>query len=77
VSGGPGLLGKLFARFLANAYTRLAAGVNQAGETVIVAFAGHEHMIEAAAPGAESFLHRVDAVENIHVFSLDCVQPVS
>ncbi len=70
VSGGAGDLGELLARLLANADTGLAAGGDEAREAVVLALAGNENVIEAAAAGAEGFLDRVDTVENIHAASL-------
>jgi hypothetical protein len=47
--------GELLARLLKNADACVAALGDEAIETVVVALAGHENMIEAAAAGLESF----------------------
>jgi hypothetical protein len=64
--GGSGKLRELLAGFLANADSGLAAGGDKAGEAIVVAFAGDENLVKAAAAGLDSFLNRVHAVENFH-----------
>jgi hypothetical protein len=66
MSSGPGELGELLPRFLANADPCLAAIGDKARESVVVALAGHEHVVKTAPSGFEGFLDRVQAVENFH-----------
>lgn len=61
---------KLLARFFKDADARLAALSDEVIETVVLALAGDENMIEAAATGLESFRDRMQAVENFHGISL-------
>jgi hypothetical protein len=72
VRGGSGQLGEMFARLLADANTGLATVSDEVGEPIVVALAGDEDMVKAAAAGLECLLHRMEAVENFHEFSLDC-----
>ena len=52
--------------FLADADAGLAAIGDEAREAVVVALAGDEDVVEAAPAGFESFLDRMQAVENFH-----------
>jgi hypothetical protein len=61
-----GELGKVLAGLLANADASLAAVCDQTSEAIIVTFARHEDMIEAASTGLERFFDRMHAVENFH-----------
>ena len=61
---------QLLARLLDHADMRLAALRNQAFQSRIAALASHEHMIEAALPGLESLLNRVQPIQNFHWSSL-------
>ena len=69
---GAGQLGEVLAGLLADADAGLAAGQDEAREAVVLALAGDDDVIEAAAAGAKGFLDRMNAVENFHGFSLDC-----
>jgi hypothetical protein len=66
VGGGFGGEGQLLARLLADADAGLMAGFNEAGEAVVVALAGRQHVIEAAAAGAKRLLNGVQAIKNFH-----------
>jgi phosphopantetheine adenylyltransferase len=57
---------ELLARPLKDADACVAALGDEAGEAVVVALAGDEDLIEAAATGLESFRDRMQAVENFH-----------
>lgn len=57
---------ELIARPLKDANASIAALRDKAGETIIVALAGDEDVIEAAAAGLERFRDRMQAVENFH-----------
>jgi hypothetical protein len=70
VGGGIGGEGKLLARPLKDADACVAALGDEAGEAVVVALTGNENVIEATAPGLESFRDRMQAVENFHEDSL-------
>ena len=72
VSGGPGELRQLVARFLAHADAGLTAIGDEASEPLVVTFAGDDDVIKAAAPGLEGFLDGMEAVQNFHKGSLDC-----
>lgn len=72
VGGGSGYLGELLAGFLADADSGFAADSDETPEALILALAGDENMIEAAAAGAECLLDRMNTVENFHAGSLDC-----
>ena len=63
--------GELIARFGANEDAGLAELVDKALEAVVLALAGNQDMIEAAAAGLESFFNRMQAVEDFHEVSLD------
>jgi len=69
---GSGELSELFARLLTNADTGLTAFGDKARETVVLALAGDKDMIKTAATSLECLLHRMEAIENFHEFSLDC-----
>ena len=58
--------GEVFAGLLEDTYAGLAALGDEAFETGVAALAGDKYVIEAALPGLEGFLDRVQAVENIH-----------
>ena len=58
--------GELIARFEADADACVAALGDEAIETVVVALAGDEDVIETAAAGLESFIDRVQTVEDFH-----------
>jgi hypothetical protein len=57
---------ELLARPLKDANAFVAALGDEAVDAVIVALAGDEDVVEAAAAGLESFRDRVQAVENFH-----------
>jgi hypothetical protein len=57
VSLRSGDLRELLARLLADAHACFTAGSNEARETVVLALAGDENVIEAAAAGAQGFLN--------------------
>ncbi len=71
VHGSPSDLGKLLTGLLADADAGLTALGNEAGEAVIVALAGDEHMVKAALAGTKCFFHRMQAVENFHRNSVE------
>ena len=64
--------GKLLARPLKDANASVAALGDEAAETFIVALAGDENVIEAAAAGLESFRDRMQPVENFHRNQFSC-----
>jgi hypothetical protein len=66
VSGSFGGEGELFAWFLPNANSGLAALCDEAVEAAVAALASHENVVEAALAGLEGLLDRVQAVENFH-----------
>ena len=66
MGGGFGEEGELLAGVLADADAGLAEGVDELFQAKIVAFAGDQNVIEAAAAGLEGFFDRVHAVENFH-----------
>jgi hypothetical protein len=55
-----------FAGLGADADLELAAERDDGFEAVVAAFAGYEHMVEAALAGFEGFFYRVYAVESLH-----------
>ncbi len=65
--------GKMLARFLADADAGLAALGNEAVEACVVALASDQDVIEAPTAGLESFLDRMQAVENFHKEIVDGV----
>jgi uncharacterized protein YdeI (YjbR/CyaY-like superfamily) len=67
---GAGHLRELLTRLERDADVGLAALSEQFFEARIAALAGHEHAVKAAPAGAQSFLHRVQAVKNVHLISL-------
>jgi len=71
VSGSFGEQGQLLARLLADADTGVAAEGDEALQALVVALAGDENVVEAAAAGLEGFLDRMQAVENFHVLSVE------
>ncbi len=64
--GGFSSDGELLARSLKDANARVTALCDKAAETIIVALAGDEDVVESAAAGLESFRNRMQAVENFH-----------
>ncbi len=66
VSGRLGQQRKLLARLLAHSDPGLAADGDQPLQAVVLALAGHQHVVETPPSGLERFLHRVNAVENFH-----------
>jgi hypothetical protein len=58
--------GELLARLLKDADTGLAALDDETLEAAVAALAGDEDVIEAAAAGLQSFLDRVQAVQDFH-----------
>jgi hypothetical protein len=72
VRGGTGKLSELFAGLLADADTSLTAFGYKAREPFVLALAGYENVIKAAASRPECLLYRMEAVENFHGCSLDC-----
>ena len=70
MGGSFGSESQLVARLLANADTGLAALRDEALEPLVLALAGDENVIEAAATSLEGFFNRVQAVENFHEDSL-------
>ena len=61
----------MLARFRAHADAGLAAGAHQPLQALVVALAGHQHMVKAAPPGAQSLFHRVQSVKHFHGTSLE------
>lgn len=61
-----GELSQLLTGFGTNADTGLAASLDEMGKAVVVALAGHDHVVKTAATGLEGFLDRMKAVENFH-----------
>ena len=74
MGGGFSDLRKLLAGFLADANVGLAAGIDEAfearGLTGFQPFAGDHNVVKVAAAGFERFFYRVEAVKNLHLFSL-------
>ena len=68
--GGFGSNGELLAGLLENADASLAALGDQLLEARIMPLPSHEDVVKAPLSGFESLLHRVQAVENFHGFSL-------
>jgi hypothetical protein len=66
VGGGRGELGKLLASLGADADACLTTGFHEAGETVVVTLASHDHLVKTPAAGLEGLLDRMQAVENFH-----------
>lgn len=64
-------LGELIAGLGAHPYTALPAGLDDAFQPIIAAFAGYQHVVKAAASGAKSFFDRMQAVQNIHIRILE------
>lgn len=62
---------QLLAWFLPDANVRFAAGFDETFETGIVTLTGDQHVVKAAATGFEGLLDRVDAVENLHLLSVE------
>jgi hypothetical protein len=63
---GLGQLSQVLARFLADADAGFTALGDQLLQPGIVALAGHQHVVKAAASGLESLFHRMHPVENFH-----------
>jgi hypothetical protein len=59
--------GELLAGFRTDADAGLAALRDEALQAVVLAFAGDQYLIEAAAAGFKCFLDRMQAVENVHM----------
>jgi hypothetical protein len=57
---------QLLARFLADADTGLTALGEKPLHAGIVAFAGYQDVIKAAASGLERFFHRMQTVQDFH-----------
>jgi hypothetical protein len=66
MTGSFGGKGELLARLLKDADTGLAALDDETLEAAVAALAGDEDVIEAAAAGLQSFLDRVQAVQDFH-----------
>jgi hypothetical protein len=66
VSGSFGGNSELLTGFLTDANACVTALGDEAVETIIMALAGDEDVIEAAAAGLERFRDRMQAVENFH-----------
>jgi hypothetical protein len=66
VSGSLSELGQLLAGFLEDTHAGFAAKGDEALQALVVAFAGHQNVIKAAASGLEGFFDRMQAVENFH-----------
>ncbi len=63
---GLGKLRQLFARLLADTETGLAAEGDQAFKAFVVAFAGHQNLIETPPSGLDCLLDRMQPVQNFH-----------
>ncbi len=74
VSRGVGHVGEGFAGLGAEADFEVAAEGDDGFEAVIAAFAGYQHVIEAAFARFERLFDRVQSVENLHIFSVDRVR---
>jgi hypothetical protein len=70
MGGSFGSKTQLIARLLANANAGLAALFDEALDPLVLALAGDENVVEAAAASLESFFNCVQAVENFHKVSL-------
>jgi len=70
VRGRFGGEGELLSGLLPNADSSLAALCDEALQAIVLALAGDEDVVKAAATGFESFLDRMQAVENFHEISL-------
>jgi hypothetical protein len=66
VSRSLGEFGQLVAGFLADTETALAAESDEAFEPYIIAFTGHQNVIEAPPSSLERFLNRMQPVQNFH-----------
>jgi hypothetical protein len=62
---------QLLARLLGDPDSALAAGGDNGFKARVVALTGHKHLVEVASSGAQSFLHRMQAVENFHEGSVE------
>jgi hypothetical protein len=67
VRGRLGHSRELLARFRADADAGIAALRDEALQAVVLALAGNQYVIEAAAAGLEGFLDWMQAVENVHI----------
>ena len=66
-----GQMREVFARFLAHTHSGLLAVGDETREAVVVSLGGNNHVIEAAPAGLERLSHRMYAVKNFHVSSVD------
>lgn len=64
-------LGQLLPGFLAYPHSGLAALSHQASEAIVLAFAGHQNVIETPPAGAQRLFHRMNAVEDLHASSVE------
>jgi hypothetical protein len=66
MSSRSGHVRELFARLLTDAHSGLAALGDQPRNAVVVALAGHHHVVESSPAGPEGLFHRVNAVQDFH-----------
>jgi len=71
VGCGSGELGELVAGLLANADAGFSAFGEELLDAGVVALAGDEDVVEAAAAGAQGFFDGVEAVEDFHLSSVE------
>ena len=71
MGGGFGQTGQLFFGLKAEADAEFAAGVDDLLQTLVVPFTGHADVVEFPAAGAQSLLDRMQAVQNVHLFSVE------
>ena len=66
VGGGSGDMGQVLAGLLEDADSVFAALSDEFFKAEVVAFASHQHVVEAPPAGLEGLFHRMQAVENFH-----------
>ena len=71
VGGGAGQFRQLLPRFLAHPDAGLAALGDQAGQAIVLALAGHHHVVKTAPPGPQGLLDRMNPVEDFHSHSVE------
>src|SRR5579859_6857438 len=67
MGGGSRQLGDLLARVLPDAHARLTAFGDQPVETIVLALAGHHHVVEPPATRPQRLFDRMYAVEDFHI----------
>jgi hypothetical protein len=77
MGGGAGDVGEGLARLRADADFEGVGKRDDGFKAVVAAFAGYQHVVEAAFAGFKGFFDGMEAVEGLHRFSLEEVGKVS